>query len=150
MYACCNLTFNLTTTFWSYIAGLLPYWNEEFWCILQDIPSRQTRWLIQAAWVLLLSYITALTEALTISHVSSAFSEDTESTKIFFMDSFQYQIVSFCSWWLRYDALNSGVHVCMLVMTTRGLMMTCSSLTTKWLTGARFIKWDPCSMPYTS
>lgn len=35
---------------------------------IKDIPSRQTRWLIQAGWVLVLSYITALTEALTISH----------------------------------------------------------------------------------
>jgi uncharacterized membrane protein YccF (DUF307 family) len=37
---------------------------------VQDIPDRYTRWLIQAGWVLVLSYITALTEALTISHVS--------------------------------------------------------------------------------
>uniref|UniRef100_A0A7I4APN8 Cycloeucalenol cycloisomerase n=1 Tax=Physcomitrium patens TaxID=3218 RepID=A0A7I4APN8_PHYPA len=35
---------------------------------IKNISNRQTRWLIQAGWVLLLSYITALTEALTISH----------------------------------------------------------------------------------
>lgn len=41
-----------------------------YFTFVQDIPDRYTRWLIQATWVLVLSYITALTEALTISHVS--------------------------------------------------------------------------------
>lgn len=35
---------------------------------IKDIPSRLTRWLIQTGWIFVLAYLTALTEAITISH----------------------------------------------------------------------------------
>lgn len=78
LYSCYGRMPVATCHTWLLLSGLilLGYYQHIEWGIsmcsacVQDIPNRQTRWLIQAGWVLALSYITALTEALTISHVS--------------------------------------------------------------------------------
>lgn len=89
---------------------------------ISGISSRAVRWLVQAAWIFFLSYLTALAEAVTISNVCSC------DLSVSWPFCFFHELARDCDLSLLH----------------------CSFLTTKSRTGKRSTPWALSSTPSTS